>query len=253
MPTILKSIKQGGDFLHYRETLSVKINQLSYLLECLVSQIHYGNKKILVVTLYRYPSQSTDEFDEFLCGFEGVIDNINQCNPYFTLITHCNRCWENVSNNNEGDKTDNLTSSYGLKQPIAEPADILPTSSSCNDLLFTNQCNMVVNSGVFPSIHPVDSSCSHHQIVFAKVNLKIYYPPPYTRGILDYSNVNHEAINNANDGFDWENLFSNFNVHTQVKLFNETLFNIFMNFVPNKLITVDERDPPWVTETKKNY
>ena len=112
---------------------------------------------------------------------------------------------------------------------------------------------MVVNSGVFPSIHPVDSSCSHHQIVFAKVNLKIYYPPPYTRGILDYSNVNHEAINNAIDGFDWENLFSNFNVHTQVKLFNETLFNIFMNFVPNKLITVDERDPPRVTETKKNY
>ena len=36
-----------------------------------------------------------------------------------------------------------------------------------------------------------------------------------------------------------------------MKLFNETLSNIFMNFVPNKLITVDERDPPWVTEKNK--
>ena len=36
-----------------------------------------------------------------------------------------------------------------------------------------------------------------------------------------------------------------------MKLFNETLFHIFMNFVPNKLITVDDRDTPWVTEKMK--
>ena len=24
--------------------------------------------------------------------------------------------------------------------------------------------------------------------------------------------------------------------------------NLFRNFVPNKLVTVDDRDPPWVTE-----
>ena len=102
---------------------------------------------------------------------------------------------------------------------------------------------MVVNSSVFPPIH---QSC-HYQIVFAKVNLKISYPPPYTRRIWDYSNANHEAINNAIDGFDWEKAFSNVNVHVQVKLFNKTLSNIFMNFVPNKLVTVDYRDSPWVS------
>ena len=106
---------------------------------------------------------------------------------------------------------------------------------------------MVVNSSVFPSIH----QSRHHQIVFAKVNLRIFYPSPYTPRIWDYSNANHEAINNAIDGFDWEKAFSNVNVHAQVKLFNETLSNIFMNFVPNKLITVDGRDPPWVTEKIK--
>ena len=106
---------------------------------------------------------------------------------------------------------------------------------------------MVVNSSVFPSIH---QSC-HHQIVFANVNLKIIYAPLYTRPIWDYSNANHEALNNAFDGFDWEKAFSNVNVHTQVKLFNETLSNIFMNFVPNKLIAVDDWDPPWLTEKIK--
>ena len=37
----------------------------------------------------------------------------------------------------------------------------------------------------------------------------------------------------------------------KLKLFNETLSSIFTNFVPNKLITVGDRDPPWVTEKIK--
>ena len=133
-----------------------------------------------------------------------------------------------------------MTSSSGIKQLIAELTYILPTSSSCTDPLFTNQSNMVMNSGVILSIY---QSC-HHHILFAKVNLKIFYTSPYTRRIWDYSNSNHKAINNTIDGFHWEKASSNVNVHTQVKLFNETLSNIFMNFVPNKLIIVDDRNPP---------
>ena len=106
-----KIIKQGGVCIYYRETLPVKIVQLNYLPECLVCEINY-NKKIFIVTLYRSPSQSTDEFDEFLRGFEDETDYINQCNPYFTLITgdfnaRCNRWWENDSNNTEGVSIDN--------------------------------------------------------------------------------------------------------------------------------------------------
>ena len=139
---------------------------------------------------------------------------------------------------------ENLTSPYGLKQLIAGPTHILPTSCSCTDLLFNNKSNMVVDSVVFPSNY---QSC-HHQIVFAKVNLKIFYPTSFTRRIWDYNNANHKTLNNAIDGFDYEKAFSNVDVHTQVKLFIEILSNILMIFVPNKLITVDDRDPPWVAK-----
>ena len=71
-----KNIKRGGVCIYYRETLPLKIIQINYLPECLVCEINYDNKKIFIVTLYRSPSQTTDEFDEFLQGFEGVIDNI---------------------------------------------------------------------------------------------------------------------------------------------------------------------------------
>ena len=29
-------------------------------------------------------------------------------------------------------------------------------------------------------------------------------------------------------------------------VFSQTLMNIFLNYIPNKLITVDGRDPPWM-------
>ena len=45
-----------------------------------------------------------------------------------------------------------------------------------------------MESGVHSSLHP---NC-HHQIVFAKINLKIYYPPPYEREIWHYEKANAE-------------------------------------------------------------
>ena len=77
----------------------------------------------------------------------------------------------------EGNTIENVTSQIGLHQIINEPTHILPNSSSCIDLIFTFQPNMVIESGIHSSLH---SSC-HHQIVFAKFNLKIYYQPPYSR------------------------------------------------------------------------
>ena len=50
---------------------------------------------------------------------------------------------------------------------------------------------------------------------------------------------------------DWNKLSSNANVEKQVNILNDTLFNIFSNFVKSKVITVDERDPPWINEEIK--
>ena len=46
----------------------------------------------------------------------------------------------------------------------------------------------------------------------------------------------------------WQNLFLNKDVHQQVRTLNDTIINFFSNFVSNKIVTFDERDPPWTTE-----
>ena len=50
------------------------------------------------------------------------------------------------------------------------------------DLIFINQNNFIMDSGVHASLNP---NC-HHQIVYAKLNLKIEYPPLYERLVWDY-------------------------------------------------------------------
>ena len=68
-----------------------------------------------------------------------------------------------------------ITSQFERKQLIQEPIHILSNSSSCIDLVFTSQPNPVIESGVHSSLH---ENC-HHQLVYAKFNLKVWYSPPY--------------------------------------------------------------------------
>ena len=46
-------------------------------------------------------------------------------------------------------------------------------------------------------------------------------------------------------------MFSYKNVHQQVNMFNKTIIDIFSNFIPNKRVTFDDKDPPWMTEKEK--
>ena len=50
----------------------------------------------------------------------------------------------------------------------------------------------------------------------------------------------------------WRFVFLNKNVHEQVSIFSNTLMNIFSNYIPNKYITIGDRDLPWMNKTIKN-
>ena len=56
------------------------------------------------------------------------------------------------STNSEGITIENVTSQFGLSQIISEATHILESSSSCIDLIFTTQPNLVVESDVHPSL-----------------------------------------------------------------------------------------------------
>lgn len=69
---------------------------------------------------------------------------------------------------------------FGFKQQIQ---DMIGETSLCIDVIFTSQPKLVMESGFHLPLH----QSYHYQIVSAKCNLKIYYPPSDEReksGIL---------------------------------------------------------------------
>ena len=54
----------------------------------------------------------------------------------------------------EGSHVDAITLCYGLSQLIREPTHILLNSSSCINLMFINQSNFIIDSGVNATLHP---------------------------------------------------------------------------------------------------
>ena len=107
---------------------------------------------------------------------------------------------------------------------------------------------MIVDSGVHPSLL---SNC-HHQIIYAKFDLKIFYPPPYERHIWHYEDAHVDGISKAIDGFNWDQAFANKNIDENVSILTKTVLNIKSNYVPNEVITINDKDPPWINKKIKS-
>ena len=79
--------------------------------------------------------------------------------------------------NDEGKLFKLFSSDLGLHQLINKPTLSTGNSRSFIDVIFTDQPNLSLESGVHPSLH---TNC-HHQIVFSKFSVRVLSPPPYRR------------------------------------------------------------------------
>ena len=147
----------------------------------------------------------------------------------------------------EGCKIDIATSQFGTSQIIKEPTHILSNSASCIELSFTPQPNLVMHSGLHPSLH---QNC-HHQIVFTKFNLTFFYPPSYMRLVWHYQQANTDIIKQTIKLFDCEKGLSNLDVNKKVSVFNKAIINIFEILFCTKQSTVMTKIPPWMNKQTK--
>ena len=247
------NVKKGGVCIYFKETLPLNVLNITNLQECLVVEILYNNKKCFLVTLYRSPNQSDIEFDEFITNLELLIDRIYTLNPYFIIFmgdfnAKLKKWKADDIDTKVGTRIDEVTSSFALSQIISGPTHILANSSSCIDLIFTNHPDLLINSGIHHSIHP---NC-HHQIIYAEINFKIFFPPPYERRIWHYNRADYDGIRRSMYNFDWDGTFRNINIDEQVQIFSNVILNIMSNFIPNEIITINDKDPPWITSNIKN-
>ena len=134
-------------------------------------EILFRGKICNFISSYRSPSQSSGTFEDFVDNFKLILDNFANKRPYLLVVlgdfnVKSSNWYKHDKTIYEGSKTDPITSQFGLQQLIKEPNHILVDSSSCIDLLFTSQSNLVMELGVHSSLH----QNYHHQIIYVKIN-----------------------------------------------------------------------------------
>ena len=152
---------------------------------------------------------------------ERLFSDINKQKPSLSVVTgdfnaRSSYWWSNDINSTEGTNLFSFTSSNGFSQLINEPTHFQNNSSSCTDLILTDQPNLSVNTGVHSSLHP---NC-HHQIVHSSFNLNVYYLPPYQRLTWDYKKADSIKIRQALYSVNWKRLFDKNDINAQVMVLN---------------------------------
>ena len=173
---------RGGVCIYHQEYLGVRLVKLSNLSQHIVCEVFLQNYKGYIGVVYRSPSQDNIEFESFLSDFDELLSKTASSNSLFLIIlgdfnVRSSTRWKEDKTKTEGTHLEAHTSLHNFDQLVSEPTHILSNSSSCIDLIFTNQHNLVVNCGTHSALN---TKC-HHQITYCKPNLSIKYPPPYER------------------------------------------------------------------------
>ena len=78
--------KRGGVCCYFKESLPIRILKITPMTECLVLEMLYNNKLVIVSVIYRSPSQSSQEFAQFEMLFSQLLNDITSKKPFFSII-----------------------------------------------------------------------------------------------------------------------------------------------------------------------
>ena len=164
--------KKGGVCIYFKNSLASKVLDIQLLQECVNFEIKITDRTCNFTSLYRSPSQSKDEFESFGDKLELNLDSIALINPCLIFVlgdftAHTKGWYPLCKITYEGTRIDGITSQFGREQLIYEPTHITGERSSCIDVIFASQPNLVVKSSFQSSLY---QNC-HHQTVFARFNI----------------------------------------------------------------------------------
>ena len=246
--------RNGGVCLYYKENLPIKRRvDLELLNETIVAEIKLNREKCFFVLSYRHPNQLREEIEDYIKSLENIYDRIRNESPTVTIITGDFNArspvfWEGDAETREGCLFSEFFISNNLDELINEPTHVRDDGSkSCIDLISTDQQYLFTESGVLPSLDPH----SKHNIIYGRINFSFPCPPPYKRKIWDYKSAKVENIRNEISGTDWNSLFFNLNVNEMTIVFTDIFVGLISKYVPNKIITCNDKDAPWITPKLK--
>lgn len=152
------SSKKGVVLEYYKYYLPViRLDDISALLNCIVTEPNIGKISILFPYNNRFPSHSTDEFESYCQNLYLPLTNIDDQSPLrFAVIGNFNaRCiiwWTTDKGSKSGKDLDSLTLRVGYAQLINKPVHFFSGGSSCIHLIFCSKPEAVSDHGTDHSL-----------------------------------------------------------------------------------------------------
>ena len=117
-------VKRGGVCVYVKNYLAIRVCNISNLNECIIIELNLKNKKGYVISLYRSPSQSIEEFEEFLFNLDQTLHDISSLNPSFVMLlgdfnAKSSSWYSQDITSSEGFRIESLTSFYSFTQLIS--------------------------------------------------------------------------------------------------------------------------------------
>ena len=115
-----------------QKPLALRILNVQYFQASICFELKIGEKTCNFLSLYRFPSQSQDNFETFTENLELKLENLVQRNPFLVMAigdfnAKSSNWFCHDKTNFEGDAIENLKSQFGLHQVINKPTHILDT------------------------------------------------------------------------------------------------------------------------------
>ena len=82
---------------------------------------------------------------------------------------------------------------------------------------------------------------SQYHLLYGKIDIRVPLPPKYVGDVWGYSKADVQNIKKSIKNFNWGITLESLSMYSKVNLLNETLLNIFRNYIPNKKIKCDNR------------
>ena len=142
-----ENVTRGGACVYFKESLPISCLLNPYLKEYLIFEVSINNKRDHVVSMYNSRIQTSDDLNSFTFNLEKLIVNISVVICFILIVGDFNAKSSNWSSNEttaaEGAQLGYLKSLCGMKKVITESTHILGNSTSCIDLTFSNQPNLI--------------------------------------------------------------------------------------------------------------
>ena len=82
----LPNTKRGGVCICFKESLPLRLHNVSYLSEWICFEIMILNKLYNFISLYISPSQCSNQFENFVYNLDLMLEALTQKNPFLTVI-----------------------------------------------------------------------------------------------------------------------------------------------------------------------